>query len=104
MNTLLAWEFLCFVLLWSVFVRLVHVDTTTKTEVRLVLVAAGMASLVGIGAPLYGWLPDGVMLLMFGVVVAMETVLSSPWKAGIPLQFIKDLHRPNNRRAGDQAP
>jgi len=100
MNTLFAWEMLCLVLLWSVFVRLVHVDTTTKTEVRMVLVLAGIASLVGIGAPLYGWLPDGVMLFMFAVVVSMETILASPWKSGIPTQFIKDLHRPK-RRAGD---
>ncbi len=104
MNTLFVWEVLCAVLFWSVFVRLVHVDKTTKTEVRLVLVAAGMASLVGIGAPLYGWLPDGVTLLMFGVVVVMETILSSPWKFGIPAQFIKDLHRPKHRRAGDMTP
>lgn len=103
MNTLFAWEMLCCVLLWSVFVRLVHVDTTTKTEVRMVLVAAGLASLVGIGAPLYGWLPDGLTLLMFATVVSMETILASPWKSGIPAQFIKDMHRPK-RRAGDAAP
>ncbi len=103
MSTLLPWESLCVLLFWSVFVRLVHVDTTTKTEVRIVLVLAGQASIVGFGAPLYGWLPDGMTLLMFGVVVAMETILSSPWKFGIPVQFIKDLHRPK-RRAGDQSP
>ncbi len=104
MNTLLPWEFLCVLLFWSVFVRLVHVDTTTKTEVRIVLVLAGEASVIGVGAPLFGWLPDGFTLLMFGVVVAMETILSSPWKAGIPFEFIKDLHRPKRRRAGDQSP
>lgn len=100
MNALIAWEVLCIAMLWSVFVRLVHVDKTTKTEVRLVLVLAGIAALVGIGAPLYGWLPDGMTLFMFGVSVVMETVLSSVWQYGIPVQFIKDLHKPK-RRTGD---
>lgn len=100
MSTLLLWEALCWALLWSVFCRLVHVDKTTKPEVRAALVAAGVAALVGIGAPLYGWLADGVTLIVFGALVLLELVLSKNWRHGIPIQFIKDLHRPK-RRAGD---
>ena len=103
MNTLVPWEVLCWALLWSVFLRLIHVDKTTKTEVRIVLVLAGIAALIGIGAPLYGWLPDGVTLIVLGALVAMELVLSQNWKNGIPVQFVKALHRPH-RRAGDPIP
>lgn len=103
MNTLVPWEVLCWALLWSVFCRLIHVDKTTKTEVRIVLVLAGIAALIGIGTPLYGWLPDGVTLIVLGALVAMELVLSQNWRNGIPVQFVKDLHKPH-RRAGDPQP
>ncbi len=103
MNTLLPWEALCWALLWSVFLRLIHVDKTTKAEVRAVLLVAGIAALFGIGVPLYGWLPDGVSLIVLGALVAMELVLSQNWRHGIPVQFVKDFHRPH-RRAGDPKP
>lgn len=103
MNTLVPWEVLCWALLWSVFLRLIHVDKTTKTEVRMVLVLAGLAALIGIGVPLYGWLPDGVTLIVLGALVAMELVLSQNWRYGIPVQFMKDLYKPH-RRAGDPTP
>lgn len=103
MNTLVPWEVLCLALLWSVFCRLIHVDKTTKPEVRAVLVVAGLAALIGIGVPLYGWLPDGITLIVLGPLVSMELVLSKNWRYGIPVQFIKDLHKPH-RRAGDPTP
>jgi len=97
MNTLLLWESLCAVLLWSVFCRLIHVDKTTKVSVRLVLVVAGLGALIGIGAPLYGWLPDGPMLAVFGPMVVMEMIVSQNWRYGLPVQFIRDMYRPHRR-------
>lgn len=100
MSTLLLWESLCIAMFWSIFCRLIHVDKTTKPLVRVVVRGVGMASIIGIGAPIYGWVPDTVTMIMIGAVVGMEMVLSQNWKYGIPAQFIIDMHRPK-RRAGD---
>lgn len=103
MNTLVPWEILCLALLWSVFLRLIHVDKTTKPEVRIVLVVTGFAALMGAGAPLYGWLPDGITLVVLGSLVSMELILSRDWSHGIPVQYLKAFYRPH-RRVGDPKP
>lgn len=100
MNTLVVWELLCAALVWAVFCRMVFVDKTTKPEVRIVLRATGFAALIGAGAPLYGWMPDGITLLVVGAVVSTEVVLSQYWKYGIPSHFIREMYRPH-RRSGD---
>lgn len=102
MSTLLLWEGLCIALLWSVFCRLIHVDKTTKPEVRTVVRCTGLAAILGIGAPIYGWEPDTVTMIIMTAVVSMEIVLSQNWKYGIPSQFILDIHRPK-RRAEDHS-
>jgi len=101
MNTLLIWEFLCAALVWAVFCRLVFVDKTTKPEVRIVLRAAGFSGLIGAGAPIYGWLPDGITLIVVGSVVLTEVVLAQYWRFGIPTHFVKEVYR-RERRFRDQ--
>lgn len=100
MKTLILWELLCIALFWSVFCRSVRVDTTTRLDVRLALWAVGVAALIGLGAPLYGWVPDKVVLIIVGAIVIMQTVMAQLWHQGVPHQFIDELHKPK-RRAGD---
>lgn len=100
MITLIFWELLCVALLWSVFCRSVRVDTTTRIEIRLALQIVGIAALIGLGAPLYGWVPDVVTMIIVGAIVIMQAVMAQLWRHGVPHPFIQELHRPK-RRAGD---
>ena len=85
--TLLYWELLCLALLYSVFCRLVHTSVSTRLDVRLSIFALGLASLVGLGAPLYGWEPDLVVLCITVASVAMQLVSARHWRKGVPEQF-----------------
>jgi hypothetical protein len=85
---LLVWELLCAALLYSVFCRLVHTSVSTRLDVRLSIFSLGLAALVGIGAPLYGWTPDVVVLCITVATVAMQLVAARHWRNGVPAQFI----------------
>ena len=102
MMTLLFWELLCIALLWSVFDRVIKVDPTTRIEIRLALCSVGVAALIGLAAPLYGWAPDPVTLIIVSAIVIMQTVMAELWRDGVPHPFIHDLHKPK-RRAADTA-
>ncbi len=84
----LVWELLCMALLYSVFCRLVHTSKTTRLDVRVSIFGLGLASLVGIGAPLYGWEPDVVALCITTATVAMQLVAARHWRKGVPEQFV----------------
>lgn len=99
-TTLLIWESLCLALLWSVFCRSVRASHTTRLDVRFGVWSVGVASVIGIGAPAYGWRPDWVVLLIVAAVVVMQVVFAQHWRHGVPPQFVKEAHRPR-RRAGD---
>lgn len=98
---LIFWELLCVALFWSVFCRSVRVDTTTRLEIRLALLAVGVAALVGMAAPLYDWVPDLVTLIIVSAIVIMQTVMAQLWRHGVPHQFIHDDHKPMGRRIYD---
>jgi hypothetical protein len=100
--TFVLWEALCAALFWSVFCRLVRTCPTTRLDVRIALVLVGTAALIGIGAPIYSWLPDWVTLVIVGAVVVMQMVMARHWLHGVPRQFIYEQHRPK-RRTGDLA-
>jgi len=97
---LLMWEILCLVIFWSVFSRSVKVSKTTKLDVRLAIWGVGVASLVGIGAPIYGWLPDIVTLFIVFAIAVMQGVMAQHWRNGVPHHFVQDAYKPH-RRAGD---
>lgn len=99
MNVLI-WEITCLALVWAVFCRLVFVDKTTKPVVRFVLRLSGMGALLGAGMPFYGWVPSIEMLVVICPAVLSEVVLSQYWKYGMPIQYMRDAHRPK-RRIGD---
>lgn len=97
---LAIWEALCGVIFWSVFCRSVKVNKTTKLDVRLAIWGVGIASLVGIGAPLYGWMPDPVTIVIVLAIAVMQGVMAQHWRHGVPSHFVKDIYKPN-RREGD---
>ena len=102
MSILILWEVMCIALFWSVFCRSVRVDATTRLDVRIALWLVGIASLVGLGAPLYGWVPDVVTSVIVGAVVIMQAVMAHHWNHGVPNQFVLEGHR-LKRRSGDIA-
>jgi hypothetical protein len=102
MTILLMWEGTCLALFWSVFCRSVLTDNTTRWSVRLSLLLMGVAAMVGIAAPVYGWAPDWVVLGIVLAVVFMQGVMARAWGQGVPFQFTKPAHRPR-RRSGDKA-
>jgi hypothetical protein len=101
MSRVFFWELLCLALFWSVFCRTVRVDTTTKPDIRVALWAVGTSALVGIAAPIYGWEPDNVTLIMISAIVVMQSVMAQHWGHGVPNHFIDRKFLPRRRRAGD---
>jgi len=97
---MLVWEITCLALFWSVFCRSVLTDQTTRWSVRLSLLLMGVAAMVGMAAPVYGWAPDLVVLCIVLAVVFMQGVMARAWGQGVPFQFTQDKHRPK-RRATD---
>ena len=94
---LIVWEVTCAALFWSIFCRSVRVDKTTRLDIRLALWLVGIASLMGLGAPLYGWVPELVTLMIVGSVVILQVVMSKHWHEGVPYQFIDPQFRPKRR-------
>lgn len=84
---LLVWELLCAALLYSVFCRLVRTSATTRLDVRLSIFGLGIAALIGIGAPMYGWRPDLVVIFITAATVAMQLVAARHWRHGVPTPF-----------------
>jgi hypothetical protein len=85
---LVLWEVLCSALLYSVFCRLVRTSKTTRITVRVGIWLLGVSSLVGIGAPFYGWLPDNVVITITAASLIMELVTMSHWRHGVPSIFV----------------
>lgn len=99
---LVIWEVLCAALFWSVFCRSVRVDKTTKIDIRVVIFLVGLGALLGLGAPLYGWEPDWVTLLIIGSIAAMQVVTAQHWGSAVPDQFVMSRFLPRERRKGDR--
>lgn len=101
MKLLIVWELTCLALFWSVFCRSVLTNQTTRLDVRVSLLLMGIAAMVGLVAPIYGWVPDFVVLTIVLAVVVMQGVMAKAWGQGVPSQFTKPAFRPK-RRAGDK--
>ena len=86
---LIAWDILCLALFWSVFCRSVRTDKTTKLDVRIAIYLVGLSSLLGFGAPLYGWEPDVVTLLIVTSIVIMQVTMAKHWGQGVPERFVE---------------
>ena len=100
---LTIWYLLMVALLWSVFYRSALADRRTKLSVRLSLTCTAIAGLVGVGAPLYGWVPDAVVIVIVLSVVYMQITFAQSWEHHVPGQYIKPEYR-ILRRKGDFEP
>lgn len=98
---LIVWEVLCVALFWSVFCRSVRTNKTTRLNFRLALLLVGLGSLLGFGAPLYGWQPDSVTMIIVLSVVCMQVVTAAYWGHGVPERFVDSQFLERNRRSGD---
>lgn len=98
MIVLLFWLFLCLMLFGSVFCRLRRTTKKTHMDVRMALWLVGLVSLLGLGAPLYGWLPDQITLLIVSAVDVMQLVTASHWAKGVPRQFLYEKYLPKRRQ------
>lgn len=88
---LLVWEVTCLALFWSVFCRSVLVGPGTRRDIRLALLLCGLASILGIAAPLYGWQPTLIGCMVLGGNVIWQIVVSRHWADFIAYQiFSKD--------------
>ena len=95
-----VWELTCLGLFWSIFCRSVRVSKTTRLDIRLAPWLVGIASLVGLGAPLYGWMPNIVVLMIVGSVAILQMVMSQHWRQGVPYHFLDPKYQ-QHRRTGD---
>ncbi len=91
---ILLWELLCLGLLWSVFCRLVRTSEQTRFAVRLSIFFLGVAALVGLGAPLYGWAPDPIVFVITWACLNMQIVAARHWRKGAPEQFQSSTFNP----------
>ena len=89
--SILLWTTLCLGLLWSVFCRLVRTSLETRLSVRVSIFALGLAALVGLGAPLYGWVPDLVVFAITSACLCMQVVAARHWRHGVPQSFQRSV-------------
>lgn len=94
MTRVVVWEALSLVLLWTCFCRAVRTDQSTRFDIRLSLWALGLASLICIGAPVYGWQPDTVVMTLLASVVLVQVSTSALWRQGVPGSFANGPHMP----------
>lgn len=96
----LAWDILCLLMFFTIFSRSVKTDETTRLAVRGALFLVGLASLLGLVAPLYGWEPDAVTTLVLLPQVILHFVMSRNWRHGVPLPYVKSEFLNSHRRKG----
>lgn len=102
MTLLVLHEALCAAVWYTVFCRAVRSDHTVRLDVRLSFIALGLASALGMAAPLaWGWQPDWYTLVLLASITLVQGVTAAHWQAGVPDQFIKPECRPRRRRATD---
>lgn len=99
--TLIFWYCLMLALLWSVLYRSALADKTTKFSIRLGLTGTGVGAAVGMFAPIYGWTPDAVTVIIVLSIVNMQVSFARFWKHGVPEQYIQRKHKRASRRATD---
>ncbi len=98
---LTVWYVLMIALVWSVFYRSALADNTTRFCIRLGLIGTATGGIVGMIAPLYGWLPDAVTVVIVLSIVNMQLAFAKFWKHGVPSQYVKPEYQETHRRSTD---
>jgi len=97
---LTVWYILMIALVWSVFYRSALADHTTRFCIRLGLTGTAVGGILGMAAPLYGWMPDAVTVLIVMSIVNMQVAFAQFWKHGVPPQYVQPECR-GQRRSSD---
>lgn len=87
LTLMLVWEATCGALFWSVFWRSVLIGPGTRRDIRLALLLCGLASLLGLAAPIYGWQPTLIGCMVLGANVIWQIVVSRHWAAFVAYQI-----------------
>lgn len=94
---------LCGVLWYTVFCRVLHTDTTVRTDVRLAFLFLGTVALMALVAPfVWGWMPSWLSVMLLVGTVVIQGVTAVHWVNGVPDQFVKPQFRQHKRRASDR--
>ena len=96
---LTIWYLMMIALLWSVFYRSALADKRTRFCVRLGLTGTAASALVGMVAPLYGWVPDAVVAVIVLAIVYMQVTFARFWEHHVPGQYIKPEYRILRRKS-----
>jgi hypothetical protein len=73
---------------WSCFCRAVHTSkANTVREVRWAFTLLGVVSILCIVAPLWGYHPDGIAVLLVGAIAVLQITTSHHWRGGVPERF-----------------
>lgn len=98
---LTVWYVLMVALVWSVFYRSALADHTTRFCIRLGLTGTAAGGILGMAAPLWGWTPDAVTVLIVMSIVNMQLAFAKFWKHGVPSQYTRPEFREAHRRSTD---
>ena len=88
---------LCLVLIYSVFVRFVRTDASVRIDVRLAFWLLGLAACLAVPAPLFGYVPRVLDLLLLAAFAAVQHVTGRHWTRGVPRDFYQPGCAPRNR-------
>lgn len=77
-----------FAVFWSCFCRAAHTSkANTKRDIRWAFTLLGVVSIVCMVAPLWGYHPDLVSVLLAGSTAIVQTVTAYHWRRGVPARF-----------------
>ena len=91
---------LCLLLIYSVFQRFVHTDASVRLDVRIAFWLLGLAACLAVPAPLLGYVPRPLDVLLLAAFAAVQHVTGRHWRRGVPRDFYRPGCAPRNR-AGD---
>lgn len=84
---LILHEILCMLLLWTCFCRATRTNAQTKKPILLAFYLLSVAALWATFAPLIGWMPDSVSLLLLASMTLVQTTTARFWQQSPPQAF-----------------
>ena len=84
---LILHELLCILLLWTCFCRATRTNRSTRKPVLVSCYLLSISGLWAMFAPLIGWMPDSVSLLLLAAITLVQTVTARFWQQSPPAAF-----------------